>query len=303
MAPGPPRRGAQARRAAAATVALATVAALASLAALALQLQRAPLSARLSLLTGITGSPGSGAESALSDSLTIDEELRADIVRLQRATGTGTPGHRAGARAAAKTPVDGQETGKTGLEKEMDAMRRELRSVEVQLSSTQRRRHVQRRLTGLRAGKKEMQKKTSLSTVPKDKKHCLAPLVWSNGECKSSPRANNNARSPAQAKERGIACAGGEGTTSCREYTARERKTRERELSTYEKSLRESSDYNYEASRGDFDRSDRTNSQNDRATGKKGGRSTSKGNGNGNGPDCIRDAVIDTLSRPSLNHC
>ena len=279
MAPGP--RGAQARRAAAATVALATVAALASLAALALQLQRAPLSARLSLLTGLTGSPGSGAESALSDSLTIDEELRADIVRLQRATGTGTPGHRAGARAAAKTPVDGQETGKTGLEKEMDAMRRELRSVEVQLSSTQRRRHVQRRLTGLRAGKKEMQKKTS-----------------------PSPRANNNARSPAQAKERGIACAGGEGTTSCREYTARERKTRERELSTYEKSLRESSDYNYEASRGDFDRSDRTNSQNDRATGKKGGRSTSKGNGNGNGPDCIRaHAVVDTLSRPSLNHC
>ena len=221
----------------------ATVAGLAALMALVLVLQFASVArqeVRMGLLT-TKRQPG-------NSDLAIDQQLRADIVRLKvRIDNSGANYGKIHASVARRFQSEAsvRSTGDTKMEKEMDAMRRELKSIKDELSDT---RHAQRPLTGLAYAKPCIPGKgqNCLPTVKgKDKKHCLFPLVWARGKCESSPRARFLERTPAQIKERGIACAPGEESTSCLEYERAERQQQIRELNQYELDLRKSSDFQY----------------------------------------------------------
>jgi len=252
----------------------ATVAGLAALTALVLVLQVASVARRE------VGLLAPSQHSSPSD-LAIDKQLRADIVRLK--VGIDNSGANYGkilkrtranrpdlanlanlsvANAAAarrsQSEASVRSTGDEKMEKEMDAMRRELKSIKDELSDT---RHAHRPLIGMAMSDASLTTILSSHAKPcipgkgenclpkvegKDKKHCLFPLVWARGKCESSPRAKFNQRTPAQARERGIACAAGEQTTSCLEYEREERQQQQRELNQYELDLRKSSDFHYQ---------------------------------------------------------
>jgi hypothetical protein len=261
----------------------ATVASLAALTALVLVLHVSSFVRPQFRMGLLNTSRHPGGDLGTSD-IAIDQQLRADIVRLKvgidEATklkeGVDHQGENHGKirkrtranlanlavanvaaarRAQSKASVQG--TGDAKMEKEMDAMRRELKSIQDELSDT---RHAQRPLIGL-AMSTDAKKKSATHAHPcipgkgnnclptvkgKDKKHCLLPLVWARGKCESSPRAAFSHPNPARIESRGRACAGGEDTTSCIEWQRAERQEQQRELNQYEHDLRASSDFQYQ---------------------------------------------------------
>jgi hypothetical protein len=251
----------------------ATVAGLAALTALVLVLQVASIARREVRMGLLTTSRHQGP----SD-LAIDKQLRADIVRLKVGIDNAGANHgnilkrtranlanlanlsvaNTAAARRSQSEASVRSMGDANMEKEMDAMRRELKSIKDELSDT---RHAQRPFIGLAmsdASLTTIHRSQAKPCIPgkgdnclptvegKDKKHCLFPLVWARGKCESSPRASFKQRTPAQIRERGIACAAGGETTSCLEFERAERQQQQRELNQYELDLRKSSDFHYQ---------------------------------------------------------
>jgi len=191
---------------------------------------------------------------AAPDAVVTDQELRSDITRLQGDLDV-TPSAPKGAVARAKKAAAAKQkkSQESKVEKELAAMRKELKSVKSELVQAHKAPKVQvlavtaapRRKTTdaartTRAAKTPYSAK-GLTSVDKDQTHCVSPLVWANGKCNSSPRGRPETKA-AEAR----ACAKGPKTPSCVTF----RKNEKAKLAEYEKDLRASSDYDYTAANG-----------------------------------------------------